>query len=260
MTDHPKAPSPFPVSVSVVMCTLDEEHNVSHVLHQIPPWIDDLIIVDGRSKDRTLNVVRKAAPWARILYQSGTGKGDALRCGTAIATGDIIIALDADGSMDPSEIPNYVAGILRGNDLVKGSRFLPGGGTRDMPLHRILANWFLTRVSNVLAGTRLTDVTYGFYAFRAEELRRFQSIRKGFEMETELIMRFHLAGLRIAEVPSYESARISGVGKLKSFRDGLRIMATILAFGLRRGARPHPAYGSVGETEAIVPADTEKVD
>ncbi len=247
----------FPVSVSVVVCTLDEEHNVGHVLRKMPPWIDELIVVDGWSQDRTVEVVRQFAPHARILHQSGTGKGDALRCGVAAATGDVVVTMDADGSHDPTEITNFVAAILQGNDLVKGSRFLPGGGTRDMPLHRVLANWVLTNLSNLLVGTHLTDVSYGFYAVRPGALRRFQMVRNGFEGETELIMRFQLAGLRIAEVPSFESARVHGVGKLRSFRDGSRIMATIFSFGLQRIMNPRSALRGPREVEEEASTKTD---
>ncbi len=227
---------PFPASVSVITCTLNEAGNVAHVLEKVPAWVDELIVVDGHSTDRTVEIVQSVAPHARVLHQSGKGKGDALRCGIAAARGDLIITMDADGSMDPSEISRYLTCLLEGCDFVKGSRFLPGGGTDDMPLYRVVANWFLTQLSNVLVGTRLTDISYGFYGFRGDALRAFQTVRNGFEMETELIMRFHLAGMRLAEVPSFEAARRYGVGKLRSFPDASKIMMTVLSFALSRWA------------------------
>ncbi len=230
----PASNRPVPVSVSVIVCTLNEEHNVVHVFSRMPPWLDELIVVDGRSKDRTIDVVKATAPHALVFIQNGQGKGNALRCGIAASTGDIVITMDADGSHDPAEISRYVTKVQEGHDLVKGSRFLPGGGTTDMPRHRVVANRFLTWLSNVLSGTQLTDISYGFYAFRGAILRQMPTTRDGFEMETEVIMRFQLSGLRVAEVPSFESGRLFGTGKLQSVRDGYRIMSTILAFGLRR--------------------------
>ena len=122
--------------VSVVIPALNEQENLQHVLPRIPWLVDEVILVDGASTDRTVAVARDLIPTIRDVQQRGTGKGAALRTGFEASTGDIIVTLDADGSTDPAEIPYFVHALLAGADVAKGSRFLHGGGTSDMPLHR----------------------------------------------------------------------------------------------------------------------------
>ena len=133
--------------VSVVIPTLNEAKNLPFVLPRIPEWVDEVIVVDGRSTDNTIEVARELLPEVVIVYQKGKGKGDALRAGFAAATGEIIVMLDADGSTEPAEIRAYVGALLAGADFAKGSRFIQGAGTSDMELLRRLGNWgFVTLV------------------------------------------------------------------------------------------------------------------
>ena len=83
------------------------------------------------------------------VTQTRTGKGNALACGFAVATGDIIAMIDADGSADPSEIPQFVKALMDGADFAKGTRFTQGGGSNDITRLRSLGNRLLTSVFNV---------------------------------------------------------------------------------------------------------------
>jgi glycosyltransferase involved in cell wall biosynthesis len=80
-----------------------------------------------------------------VLSQTRTGKGNALACGFAAATGDIIVMIDADGSTDPAEIPRFVEALTAGADFAKGSRFAPGAGSTDITPLRKLGNKLLGR-------------------------------------------------------------------------------------------------------------------
>jgi hypothetical protein len=136
--------------------------------------------------------------------------------------------LDADGSADPAEIPEFVAALEGGADFAKGSRFLPGGGSADLTLTRQLGNGFLSGMANVLHGTHFTDLCYGYNAFWARVLPFISLDVPGFEVETLINLRVAEAGMRITEVPSYEADRISGQSNLNTFRDGWRVLKTIL--------------------------------
>ena len=127
-------------SVSVIVPAMNEARNLPHVLPMIPTWVHEVILVDGNSTDDTVEVAQRLIPSVRIIPQHGKGKGAALRTGFAAARGDIIVMLDADGSTDPREIPAFVGQLVKGADFVKGSRFMQGGGTDDMPLYRKLGN------------------------------------------------------------------------------------------------------------------------
>ncbi len=213
--------------VSVVIPAMNEARNLPHVLPRIPDWVDEVLLVDGRSTDQTPDVARSLLPSIRIVEQQGKGKGAALRSGFAAATGDIIVMLDADGSMDPAEIPAYVGQLLAGADFVKGSRFSQGGGTSDMTGLRRAGNWGLTQLVRALFGGRFSDLCYGYAAFWARVLPTLALTADGFEIETEMNVRALHAKLRVAEVPSFEADRIHGASNLRTIPDGWRVAKSI---------------------------------
>jgi len=219
-----------------VIPALNEAENLPHVLARLPREVDQVVLVDGNSQDETVAVARREWPGIDVVSQPGRGKGDALRAGLAAVTGDIAITLDADGSADPSEIPLFVDRLCAGWDLVKGSRILEGGGTADMTRLRRLGNALLRAFVNLLYGTRFSDLCYGYNALWADCVPRISMEATGFEVETEMQIRSAKAGLKIAEVPSFEFRRIHGRSNLRTWRDGLRVLRTI-ARELRSPAR-----------------------
>jgi glycosyltransferase involved in cell wall biosynthesis len=215
--------------ISVVIPTLNEEKNLAHVLPKIQQWVDEIVLVDGHSSDRTIDVARELCPTVRVVMQEGRGKGSALRTGFAAATGDIIVMLDADGSTDPSEIPLYVGALLAGADFAKGSRFLQGGGTKDMPFYRKLGNWGFVWLVRSIFGGKYTDLCYGYNAFWKRVLPKLDLNCSGFEIETMMNVRALKAGLKIIEVPSFEYPRVHGNGRLRTIPDGWRVLKTIFS-------------------------------
>jgi hypothetical protein len=157
------------------------------------------------------------------------------------ATGQHIVMLDADGSMDPRELERFLEPLRDGHDLVKGSRFLPGAGTADMTILRDLGNRVLLGLANVLYRTSHTDLCYGYAAFRRDAFQRLELTADGFEIEAQLFLRARTRGLHVKEVPSFEAPRREGNSNLNTFRDGWRVLRTILGERLpaswRRTAR-----------------------
>ncbi|MGH9279910.1 MAG: glycosyltransferase family 2 protein [Acidimicrobiales bacterium] len=220
-------------AISVVIPTLNEEGNLPHVLARIPGDVSEVVLVDGHSEDRTVEVARECRPDVHVVYQTGRGKGNALACGFAAASGEIIVMLDADGSTDPQEIPRFVATLMTGAEFVKGSRFITGGGSADITPIRRLGNRMLSRVVNVLFRTNYSDLCYGYAAFWRSCLGSMAVDCNGFEVETLMNVRAARAGVRIAEVPSFEQARIHGTSNLHARRDGVRVLRTIIAERVR---------------------------
>ena len=220
--------------VSVVVPAINEAGNIGHVLAQLPEDLHEVILVDGNSKDETVDAARHAYPDIRVFTQNGRGKGDALRTGFAAVTGNVVVMLDADGSADPAEIPRFVEALEAGADFAKGSRFLPGGGSADITPLRKLGNAFLSGTANVLHGTHFTDLCYGYNAFWARCLPFISLDAPGFEVETLINLRIASSGMKITEVPSYEENRISGQSNLNTIRDGFRVLGTILEESHRR--------------------------
>ena len=220
--------------ITLVIPTFNEEGNLPYVLPKIPALVDEIIIVDGYSSDNTVAVSEKLCSRARIIYQEGKGKGNALRTAFKNATGDIVITIDADGSMNPDEISRFVDALNNGYDFVKGSRFIRTGGTDDAPRHRLFGNWMLAVITNIFYQTHYTDVTYGYNALSKRCLEKIELRSSGFSIETEMAIKAKKARMKITEVPSFESPRISGLAKLNSFRDGWVILRMIIAERFRR--------------------------
>ncbi len=215
-------------TISVIVPAMNEAANLPHVLPRIPTDVLEVILVDGNSTDDTVAVARTVLPSVRVVKQHGRGKGAALRTGFAAARGDIIVMLDADGSTAPEEIPAFVRALTDGADFVKGSRFLPGGGTADMQLYRKLGNATFVGMVRLLFGGGYTDLCYGYNAFWRQVVPRLALDGDGFEIETMMNVRALKIGLRVAEVPSFESQRIHGESNLHTIPDGMRVLRTII--------------------------------
>lgn len=211
--------------ISVIIPTLNEEKNLSRVLEELPDYVDEIIVVDGYSKDRTVEIAKDHG--AKVIFDE-IGKGSALRKGMKKATGDIVIMMDADCSHVPTEIPLLVAGIKSGFDVCMGSRFIQGGGSDDITFLRKLGNKFFVFLVNLIWGMDYSDLCYGYRSFRRDCIEKLDLESDGFGIETEISIKAAKNKLRVLEVPSYEKARASGEGKLRTFRDGLEILKRIL--------------------------------
>lgn len=224
--------------VSVLIPCLNEADNLPYVLRAMPDWVHEVVIIDDHCSDDTVAVARLAMPDVVIATnRREPGKGNALRAGMEAASGDILVQVDADCSEDPAEINAFVGALLAGADYAKGSRFIEGGGTSDMPGLRRRGNWALTWLVRLLfGGTKFTDLCYGYNAYWARVAPLLLDAQ-GFEIETVMNLRALRAGLQISEVPSFEAERIHGEGKLETFPDGWRVLRAIFREWRRDGRR-----------------------
>ena len=228
-------------TVTIVMPVKNEAANLRVVLPELPE-VHEIVLVDGGSIDGTVETARELEPSIRVVDQTRKGKGNALACGFAEATGDILVMFDGDGSADPTEIPRFVDTLVGGADFAKGSRFAPGGGSDDITTLRRWGNAGLHIAANTAFRTRFSDLCYGYNAFWRDLLPVLDlpdiEVRApagsmiwgdGFEIETVINCRMAAAGVRIAEVPSVERRRIHGRHNLRTFADGTRVLRTIIA-------------------------------
>jgi len=242
-------------SISVIIPTLNEGRNIGRVLDKIPAFVSEIIVVDGFSSDDTSDTVAHHPRGVVLVHQAVRGKGAAMLTGLHYATGDIIVFLDADGSMNPEEIGEFCSAFTSGSEVVKGSRHLAGGGSDDFTWVRKLGNGVLTRIANSLFQVRWTDFAYGYFAVRRdvaekldlnamiEELAHVATTVKpphksthalefqhghGFEIEALFFCRAARRKLDIREVPSFEHPRQHGESNLKVVSDGIRVARVLL--------------------------------
>lgn len=240
-------------TVSVVIPTKNEARNVGWVLERLPETVTEVILVDASSVDGTVEAAQAVRPDITVVRQTRRGKGNALAAGFEAATGDYIVMIDADGSMDPAEIADFVAALDAGADYAKGTRFCAGGGSDDITVLRRAGNWGLNALTNTLFRSSFSDLCYGYNAFTRECVAAFDlptahgttepQWGDGFEIETMINVRVAVAGKAITEVASFESERRFGTSNLNTFRDGFRVLGTIL--DERRTARARRTAAAV---------------
>jgi glycosyltransferase involved in cell wall biosynthesis len=209
----------FP-KVTVLICTLNEVENLPHVLPKIPDWVEEIVIVDGNSTDGTVELAKRLCPRARLVFQHGKGKGVALRCGLAQASGNVVITLDADGETDPVDIPRFLDALMGGYDFAKGSR-LANGRPRQMPAYRWFGNKLLALTFNLLYGTRFTDICSGYNALWRSHFLGLPITYDNCEAEQQMLARAKMAGMKIVEVPHSTNGRIAGSSKVSGIKQGL---------------------------------------
>lgn len=221
-------------SVTVLIPTLNEEGSISEVIQKLNQMgYRDIWVIDGNSRDRTVEFAKELG--VNIIIQNGKGKGNALREAFNHAAEnnhaeDVIVIMDADGSMDPKDIPSFMESLDTGADMVKGSRFLCHAHSEDMSSIRRVGNLLFTFMVNLFWSARYTDLCYGFAAFRKDAIDKLYPHLKSanFEIETEILIKARKLGLKVIEVPSIEYRRRYGKSNLNTLGDGLRIFRTII--------------------------------
>lgn len=205
---------------TVVIPSRNEGDTVVELAASVLKRCDEVIVVDGHSTDGSPE--RLKALGVAVIQDGGLGKGDAIRRGLSVASGDVIVTMDADGSHDPADIRLLVAPIDAGEaDLVIGCRMRGGSdefaGTWTMFV-RLWGNNFLTQVINTRFGATLTDTQNGFRALRASVVQRLALAEDKHSIELEMVLRALKLGLRVRQVPAHEYARKAGESSLSVVR------------------------------------------
>lgn len=232
--------------LTVIIPAYNEEEMIEEVVRRVRKAdIGDLereiIIVDDGSKDDTRNILRRMGePDVRvILHERNRGKGGAIKTGLEAATGDVVIIQDADLEYDPNDFRALLAPILAGEtEFVMGSRFLireqkyQWGGKSPFFTHYI-GNKVIIFVTNLLFWNRATDYE-GCYKALTRRLMCSLAIRsEGFEFDNEMICKALRLKHRIVEVPIHYAPRSYSEGKKITWRDGLRMLWTIVKWRVR---------------------------
>jgi glycosyltransferase involved in cell wall biosynthesis len=219
--------------VSVVMPVLNEEEAIGPCIEKIratfaSAGIDgEIVVCDNGSTDASVAIAERMG--ARVVHQPLRGYGNAYLKGFASARGRYLVMGDADDTYDFTMIPQFVGALESGQQFVTGSRYLGGGDAHITALHRYFGNPALTRILNLLFGTRYTDVYCGFRAFSRETYDAIRPVSPGMEFNLELAINAGLADLRVHEIPIVLAER-KGESKLRTFRDGWRSLRMMLLY------------------------------
>ena len=221
--------------ISVVIPCHNEEDGIRAVLEQMPAIVDEVVVVDNASTDRTAEVA--AAAGARVVPEPRKGYGRAYKTGFAAARGDIIVTMDGDGTYPPDSIPLLLYVLLEENvDFMSARRWRSRSGESKSPL-RLLGNAILSGATVCLFFRFIIDSQSGMWVFRREVLKHIEPRSDGMALSEELkILAFTHPTLRCLEMPIYYGERI-GESKLNLWKDGFTNLLFLARMRLTLGRR-----------------------
>ncbi len=237
-------PLPEPIKLSIIIPVYNEESTIAEVVDRVYnvnlPGIDkEIIIADDGSRDRSSEVIKKKHQQYPDIIKVHTslinlGKGAAIRFGIEFATGGIILIQDADLELNPEEYPLLLEPILQNQiSVVYGSRFR--GSANNIPLRTRLANKFLSGLTNILYGSKLTDMATAYKVFRSDIIKSMKLRSARFEFEPEVTAKLLLSGYHIVEVPISYNPRRADEGKKIGWIDGIEYIYTLLKYRFFEG-------------------------
>ena len=242
--------------LSVIIPVYNEKSTVMEVIERVAavplPFAKEIIVVDDGSSDGTSEILQVNQTNIARLYSTpvNVGKGAAVRIGLKMASGDVILLQDADLELDPNEYLTLMQPIIAGEaQVVYGSRFL--NRNNRIPLVRRLANRFLTAFTNLLYGSRLTDMETAYKVFTAEVAGRLSLRANRFEIEPEITAHICQAGYRIQEVPISYCPRTASEGKKIKWTDGIKALLVLCRC---RFEKPSTSAAATEAATTITPA------
>ena len=237
-------------NICILLPTLNEEATIGQVIRDFrSEGFDNILVIDGNSKDRTQQIAE--AEGARVVAQSGKGKGQAIQQAFDMIEEEYVVMADGDGTNLAKDVHAVLSPVLEGRaDHVMGNRlvdFEEGAFTRL----NLIGNKIINKMFGLAYGEWLNDVLTGYRAFNRKAIRSLDLKKSGFEIESEMTIESVKNDLRIVEVPTTYLARHSeGATKLNPLQDGFRIGVTI--YRMARLHNPMFYFGIIGSVLILV--------
>lgn len=232
--------------LSVIIPVFNEERTIKEILERILsvklPLIvkKEIIVVDDGSTDNTRKILSKLQiinnKFQILRHNKNQGKGATIRTGLKNAKGEIVIIQDADLEYDPNYFPTLLKPILdKEAEVVYGTRLINyplklwGKNKTILPIH-LIANNFLTCLTNFLYGSNLTDMETCYKLFKASSLKGINIKSNGFEFEPEITAKFLKNGFKITEIPIQVKPRTRKEGKKINWKDGFKAIFVLFKY------------------------------
>jgi glycosyltransferase involved in cell wall biosynthesis len=246
----------------VVIPARDEERTIADAVHAAAGYANEVIVMDGRSRDATAEVARKAG--AKVLTDPGLGKGSAIRESLGHSQAEVLVFMDADGSHDPADIPRLAGMILSGAaDLCVGCRF--SGGSEELSvstgqLIRTMGNIAMNIAINRRWNVQLSDTLNGFRAARRSVAQKVGLTEDRHTIEQEMVMKFLRHGYRVVNIPTHEYPREFGVSHIRIWREWPMFAWCVVKNVAARDVHEAPAVSSEDSVSVSVaePAQTPR--
>lgn len=214
--------------ISIIIPANNEEEGLALILPRIREKLPDaeIVVVNDGSSDHTIKVCNQYA--ARVVtHPYSMGNGAAIKSGARIATGDILVFLDADGQHNPDDISRLISKYKEGYDMVVGARH----STSQASVGRFYANRIYNWLASWMVGRKIDDLTSGFRAVGADKFRKFlYLLPNGFSYPTTITMSFFRAGHSVTYVPIVAGRR-EGKSHIRVMHDGVRFLLIIFKIG-----------------------------
>lgn len=222
------------LKLSVIIPVYNERGTIEEIVKRVRAGgvAKEILIVNDGSEDGTGEILKTLADFPGVTvieHPENRGKGAAVVTGIQAASGDVLVVQDADLEYDPAEYSKLIAPIVSGDvDVVYGSRF--ASDTQRPALMNWLANWLLTKFTNLLYNARLTDMETCYKMFRREIVDDLVIHARRFDFEPEFTAKVLKRGIKIQEVPISFNPRRYSEGKKITFWDGLEAVWTLVKY------------------------------
>lgn len=212
--------------ITLVIPAKNESESLPKVLDELKDFDVNKLIVMSKDDKITLDSIKDYKE--NILFQSGSGFGNALREGINSVNTKYFCVFNADGSFDPKDLKKLEKKLHSGSDFVFSSRYLKGAGSEDDTFLTFIGNFFFTQLCNLLFGLKISDVLYTYVMGSTKLFKNLDMVYDDFSFCVELPIKAKKKNYVLADFPSFERSRIAGIKKVNEFRDGFLILISIL--------------------------------
>ena len=215
------------MSTAIIVLTLDEIDGVRAIMPKLnKDWAEEIILVDGGSKDGTIEEAKKLG--FEVIHQNNRGEGNACRIGVEKTNSDFIMFFSPDGNDEPEEIPKMINKISEGFDIVHISRFGKYSESSDAGPFDRFGNRMFTFLVNVFFGGHYSDALNGFRIIRRDIMLKLKTDAQHLNIEQQICIRAAKKGYKVFEIDGREPKRIGGERKMRPLTTGAQLSYQII--------------------------------